>query len=135
MGEILSQGPSEIDLGIFGKFRSKDREMTYFPFIKSKAGLLGGKSSVKKMMEMGKSYDRLPPIDKLKIDPSPVVGQIPMNKMSKTTSRVLLSSTQPLSKEMLAAGLNPQARVNSYSNLAADPAKLLSTTFKKNPEK
>ena len=134
IGELLSRAKAEVDLGSLGRLRSVNREITFLPVFKEKGLVKVGKSSVKRLMEMGKSYDRLPPIEKLRIDVNKMKEgekEKEKEKFSKTTSRVKLMDTREISREMLAAGLNPQARVNNYSSLASDPAALLATRFKK----
>lgn len=130
IGEILNEPRVEIDLGSIGRLRGHNREITFIPLYKEKVAGKMGKSSVKRLIEMGKSFDRLPPVEKLKIDVLRL-EKIEKEKFSKTTSRVKLLERQDLSKEMLAAGVNPMARVNNYSSLANDPGALLATRFKK----
>ena len=133
IGTLLGSKKIEIDLGFLGKIRGRSGDISYLPLLKSKGGLLSGKYSVKKLLDMGKSYERLPPLDRLKFEPSPLETLLVSGKLSKTTSQIKLVDTRSLSKEMLAAGLNPQARVISYSSLASDPQTLLNTRFKKPP--
>lgn len=133
IGTLLSAKRIEIDLGVLGKLRGKNSEIVFLPMYKAKGGLLTGKSSVKKLIEMGKSYERLPPLERLRFEVQPLERLNPKEKLSKTTSRVKLADTRSLSKEMLAAGLNPQARVICYSSLASNPQELLNTKFKKPP--
>lgn len=133
IGELLSSRRAEIDLGYLGKFRSKQREVTFVPQGRNKGGIITGKSSVKKLMDMGKSYTQLPPIERVKFETLPLEKLSVSEKLSKTTSRIKLVDSRTLSKEMLAAGLNPNARVIDYSSLANDPIALLSKVFKKPP--
>ena len=130
IGEALSNHPkAEVDLGVLGKFVATNRQVVFVPFAKTKNGHFHGKSTVKNLMQAGKTQQReLPPLER-----TPSNSTNEERQVNIVREKRVLPDPKAMSVEMLGAGLNPHARVHNYSKLANDPAKLMTTTFKKPP--
>ena len=123
----------DLDLGMLGRFSSYNKSVKFSPISKTRTAYLFGKSTVKSLMEAGRTvHDKLPPLEQTVILQE-LEGKSPIGEKNKSFAyyRPTAVEGKNMSIDMLSAGLNPNARVSNYSSIAGDPDKMINTKYKK----
>ncbi|OMJ80715.1 hypothetical protein SteCoe_18966 [Stentor coeruleus] len=123
----------DLDLGILGRFISYNKAVKFSPISKNKTAYLFGKSTVKNLMDAGKTiHEKLPPLEQsMVLNESRDKSPVPERNKTFTYYKPQTLESKGLSIDMLGAGLNPNARLSNYSSIASDPDKMMITKFKK----